>query len=68
MKKHQQGQRIIRAVQAAGGEVRVTAKGHLQVRGPRGIAIIAPAPGGYGHGIGNTLSLLRRAAGLEIEL
>lgn len=60
--------RLLAAIEAAGGQlVRVTDKGHLQVRGPQGVAVVG------GHEITstrdrlNTTKCLSRYAGLQVR-
>jgi hypothetical protein len=68
MKSHRQSGAIIKAVKAAGGQVEITAKGHIRVKGPAGVAIVPSAPSARGYGKANLRGTLRREAGIEITL
>jgi hypothetical protein len=56
---------IARAVRAAGGTVELTARGHLKVTGPCGVAFVG-VHGSSWRNERNARTLIRRAAGLEV--
>lgn len=55
---------IIKAVEAAGGSVTLTAKGHLRVTGPLGLAIVASDPAN--NSMRQSIETIRKYAGLTI--
>jgi hypothetical protein len=59
--------KLITAIEQAGGSVTVTARGHLKVLGPGGLAIVGSASPTGRHDRENTLTTLRRHAGLDIQ-
>lgn len=59
--------KLIRAIQRAGGSVELTARNHLKVTGPDGVAIIAPPGRGAGNRQeANARATLRRYAGVAL--
>lgn len=59
---------LISAIEAAGGTVSTTTKGHLKVMGPKGIAIIGrPGRDPHQRTLQNELTRLRNNAGLNIR-
>lgn len=58
---------ITRAVRDAGGTVTVTARGHLRVTGPKGIAIIAHR-GNSWRVLKDATTDLRTYAGLDVTI
>jgi predicted RNA binding protein YcfA (HicA-like mRNA interferase family) len=57
---------IERAVVAAGGTVERTGQGHLKIRGPGGVAVVASDPGS--NAMKTTLRTIERQAGLRLDL
>lgn len=57
---------IERAVVAAGGTVERTGQGHLKIKGPTGVAIVASDPGS--NAMRTTLRTIERQAGLVLTL
>jgi len=58
---------LVAAIQAAGGQVELTARNHLKVTGPSGVAHVAPPGRGAGNRQEkNTRATLRRYAGVTI--
>lgn len=60
------GRRLITAIEAAGGTVITTARGHLMVRGPAGTALLSSKPTGRGRSKNNLHADLRRHAGIDV--
>jgi len=58
--------RLVAAIEAAGGTVRRTRRGHLRVTGPLGVAIICSSHGSW-RAINNDLATLRRHAGIDLK-
>lgn len=59
--------RLVSVIRAAGGTVTVTARGHLWVRGPTGIALLGSDPPRHGRGRANLVSTVRRHAGIAVK-
>lgn len=57
---------IEREVERAGGTVERTGKGHLKIRGPAGVAIVASDPGS--NAMRTTLRTINRETGLNINV
>lgn len=58
--------RLVAAIEAAGGTVTTTARGHLMVRGPNGTALLSSKPTGRGRSKDNLHADLRRYAGIDV--
>ncbi len=54
------------AVERVGGSLQVTAKGHLRVTGPLGVAFVGSAPK-RGAALRKAVADIRRYAGLELS-
>lgn len=59
--------RLLKAIENAGGRYERTGRCHFKVFGPSGIAIIANRLDGSPRARGNTYTILRRHAGLDIS-
>lgn len=66
--RSKESQRLIAAIEDAGGRVSVTARGHFRVVGPRGVAFVGSAPPRHGQARANLLGDLRRYAGLDVQV
>lgn len=55
---------IARAVQAAGGTVELTGKGHLKITGPAGLAIVGSDPGS--NRLATAIRTIERNTGLTL--
>lgn len=65
--KSKHARAICKAVAAAGGTVRVTAKGHFLVTGPAGNALVGTAGASY-HATANAVASIRKYSGLDITV
>lgn len=59
--------KLARAVISAGGTVELTAKGHMRIIGPGGIAIVGAHTTSW-RAEKNAVATIRKHAGLEIRL
>jgi hypothetical protein len=59
---------LVSAIERAGGCVVITARGHLKVTGPAGLAIVGSAKPTGQRCRANMLAALRRHAGLDVAL
>lgn len=64
--KSKEGRALRRELERRGVEVTTTRNGHLQVRGPLGIAVIPPAYGSP-RGMRNALATLATCAGVDLR-
>lgn len=59
-----EGKEVVKRVEAAGGAVERTGKGHLKIIGPKGVAFVGSDPGS--NRMEKTYETIRNETGLDV--